>query len=186
MKASDYVNKFIEPARQVQEKYGVPVAVSLVQSFLESGAGESALAKDHNNYFGITAGSWKGKTAVFKDWYIDKKTGQKVYYDIAFRSYPSIEAGWLDYGNLLKNGKYYKDAFDFVNDPVMFISKLVDESGPKYAQDPNYVKKFSAALQQLKPYIPADIPPPIYASGGGGLIGIVLLIGAAVAMFVKR
>lgn len=181
-----YIDKFLPIAQQVHDKYGVPIAVSLVQSFLESGAAESKLAKYHNNYFGITAGSsWKGNTVTFRDWYPDPKTGKQIYYDAIFRSYPDILTGWLDYGNLLKNGKYYKDAFNHVDDPVKFVSALVDDNGPKYGTDPKYLQKFAAALERLKQYIPAQLPAPVIAGSSGNILSVILMVGAA-AFFFKR
>ncbi len=48
-----YVKKFTPIAKMEQQKFGVPVSITLAQGLLESDAGESRLAKSSTNHFGI-------------------------------------------------------------------------------------------------------------------------------------
>lgn len=63
---SEYSNTVIEYALRVQEKYNVPASVTLGAYKYESAGGTSALARNNQNYFGITgtgtAGSTKGSS----------------------------------------------------------------------------------------------------------------------------
>ena len=56
---SDYKTAFFEKyaaaAMEEQRRYGIPASVTLAQMAVESGYGESNLAKQDNNYFGIKA-----------------------------------------------------------------------------------------------------------------------------------
>ena len=56
---SDYKTAFFEKyaaaAMEEQRRYGIPASVTLAQMAVESGYGESSLAKQDNNYFGIKA-----------------------------------------------------------------------------------------------------------------------------------
>lgn len=63
---AEYSNTVIEYALRVQEKYNVPASVTLGAYKYESAGGTSALARNNQNYFGITgtgtAGSTKGSS----------------------------------------------------------------------------------------------------------------------------
>lgn len=90
----NYVLNNYENAKQAGKKYGLnPVAI-LTQGSIESGWGTSHIAKEHKNYFGITAyGStneyWKGGK------YISKSSG------LPFRSYARPQDSFMDYARLI-------------------------------------------------------------------------------------
>ena len=81
----------IRLAQETQEKYGVPASVTLAQYATESGYGKSWLARNANNYFGMT-GSYNGQK-VFKT-------------DRYWRKYSSMEESFNDHGRLLSSGRY--------------------------------------------------------------------------------
>lgn len=48
-----YVKRFARVAQAEQRKFGIPASVTLAQGILESNRGNSKLASQHNNHFGI-------------------------------------------------------------------------------------------------------------------------------------
>ncbi|MFK7949227.1 MAG: glucosaminidase domain-containing protein [Saprospiraceae bacterium] len=48
-----YIKRFAPIAVQEMKEYGIPASITLAQGLLESNAGDSRLAKDANNHFGI-------------------------------------------------------------------------------------------------------------------------------------
>ena len=48
-----YVGRYLEIARSEMSEYGIPASITLAQGLLESDAGESTLARQSNNHFGI-------------------------------------------------------------------------------------------------------------------------------------
>jgi flagellum-specific peptidoglycan hydrolase FlgJ len=48
-----YIKTYEPIARKEREKYGIPVSITLAQGLLESNAGDSRLAGESNNHFGI-------------------------------------------------------------------------------------------------------------------------------------
>lgn len=52
-KCTDYVDKYAKIAVEEMELYGIPASITLAQGLLESNAGDSRLAKNENNHFGI-------------------------------------------------------------------------------------------------------------------------------------
>ena len=66
-KAEAYIRRFAKTAVTEMEKYKVPASITLAQGMLESSFGESRLATEGNNHFGVKCHS---------DW-----TGEKIYKD---------------------------------------------------------------------------------------------------------
>ena len=86
---------------------GIPASITLAQAIVESASGESNLAKQANNHFGI-----KCKT----EW-----TGEKMYKDDdmkneCFRVYENADSSFIDHSNFLKYRPYYASLFEL--DPV--------------------------------------------------------------------
>lgn len=48
-----YVERYLDIARVEMKAYGIPASITLAQGLLESDAGESTLARQSNNHFGI-------------------------------------------------------------------------------------------------------------------------------------
>lgn len=63
MKPQEFIDQIAKAAQAVAKQSGVPASLSIAQAALESGWGESGLAKTGNNLFGIKADSlWRGQT----------------------------------------------------------------------------------------------------------------------------
>ena len=63
VKTDNFINKIAPLAVEDMKKTGVLASLTIAQAILESGWGESTLAKQHNNLFGIKANStWNGKS----------------------------------------------------------------------------------------------------------------------------
>jgi hypothetical protein len=112
------------------KRTGVPASITLAQAILESNSGESNLAKNHNNHFGIKCKS---------DW-----TGAKTYQDDdakqeCFRAYDAAEASFKDHSNFLKNRPNYVDLF--LLDPVDDTAWAYGLKKAGYATASDYPKK---------------------------------------------
>ena len=105
----------IRLAQETQAKYGVPASVTLAQYATESGYGKSWLARNANNYFGMT-GSYNGQK-VFKT-------------DRYWRKYSSMEESFNDHGRLLSSGRYAQ-----ATKGVTSADAYIDAIQPIYAPD---------------------------------------------------
>lgn len=95
--AEIYINQFKNIAIREMNNTGIPASITLAQGILESGSGNSKLAKEANNHFGIKCTSdWAGKT-IFED--DDNK-------DDCFRVYKSAEESFRDHSEFLKRKRY--------------------------------------------------------------------------------
>lgn len=105
--ATDQATFLSEAARQAQKaakRYGVYPSVMIAQAIVESAWGNSTLATNANNLFGIKAGDdWTGETYTVKTREEDKK-GKSYYVNAAFRKYPSFEGSFDDNGKKLRLG----------------------------------------------------------------------------------
>ena len=103
----DYVEKYKGIAIREMKRTGIPASITLAQGILESASGESNLAKQFNNHFGIKCKTeWTGPKAYQND---DTKNE-------CFRVYPNADSSYRDHSNFLKNRPYYASLFEL--DPV--------------------------------------------------------------------
>jgi hypothetical protein len=107
-------------------KFGIPASITLAQALLESGTGNSDLAKYANNHFGIKCTTeWSGK-GYYKD--DDKK-------DDCFRVYNNPEESFKDHSEFLKR-KRYAFLFELDKDDYEGWAKGLKQAG--YATNPKY------------------------------------------------
>lgn len=126
----NYINKYKGIAIKEMERTGIPASITLAQAIVESGSGESNLAKKANNHFGI-----KCKT----EW-----TGEKFYQDDdakneCFRVYPSAESSFIDHSNFLKDRPNYASLFEL--DPVDDTAWAFGLKKAGYATQKDYPSK---------------------------------------------
>ena len=62
-KRKEFIRKYKHIAIREMERTGIPASITLAQGILESGCGESELAVNANNHFGIKSG-----TAIHIPW----------------------------------------------------------------------------------------------------------------------
>ncbi|MDE1169674.1 MAG: glucosaminidase domain-containing protein [Verrucomicrobium sp.] len=95
-------------ALRLQITEGIPASAIMAQAILESSYGQSKLAKNYHNYFGIKAfNNWKGPRAQNMATLDDG-----VIPTIAdFRAYPTLSEGFNGYVAFLKASGRYDDAF---------------------------------------------------------------------------
>lgn len=99
MTRSQYISKYKDIAIENMRKHKVPASITLAQGVLESGDGNSELARKSNNHFGIKChSSWKGKKTYHDD---DKKQE-------CFRVYKTVEDSYADHADFLHKKRYAK------------------------------------------------------------------------------
>lgn len=93
----EYIDIWKEVAVENMVLYKIPASITLAQGILESGDGNSDLARKANNHFGIKCHS---------DW-----TGKRVYHDDdakgeCFRKYNDARESYADHSEFLKRKRY--------------------------------------------------------------------------------
>lgn len=121
-----YIDAFKATAIEEMNTYGIPASITLAQGIIESGSGNSSLAKYANNHFGIKVTSeWKGK-GYYKD---DDKTND------CFRVYKDARESYKDHSEFLKR-KRYSALFQLDKNDYVNWAKGLKQAG--YATNPKY------------------------------------------------
>lgn len=136
--ALEYIDRFKDIAVAEMNKYGIPASITLAQGLLESGNGNSTLAREANNHFGIKCTSeWKGKTILQDD---DQK-------DDCFRVYRDPEESFRDHSEFLKRARY---AFLFELDKNDFTGWANGLKQAGYATNPKYPELLISLIQRYQ------------------------------------
>lgn len=97
-----YIQKFALFAVEEMEKYQIPASITLAQGLLETGGGQSRLAQQGNNHFGIKCKEdWTGKSMSHTD---DAPNE-------CFRVYDDPRDSYEDHSKFLRFRKYYQNLF---------------------------------------------------------------------------
>ena len=134
-----FIKRLAPYAQTLQNQYQVLPSITLAQAILESDWGESTLAKDYHNLFGIKdddpANSRLLKTQEYQD-------GKWVTVSARFRVYPSDQASMKAHAELLVHGPQWNPhLYDGVRQATDFetAAKALQSAG--YATDPTYAAK---------------------------------------------
>ena len=123
----DYIKKYRELAVNEMKKYHIPASITLAQGLLESGAGQSTLARKSNNHFGIKCGSdWKGKTVRHDD----DARGE------CFRAYKHPKQSYEDHSKFLAGRPRYASLFKLKITDYKGWARGLKKAG--YATNPRY------------------------------------------------
>lgn len=125
----EYIQTYKDIAMQEMRDHKIPASITLAQGLLESGAGNSALAREAKNHFGIKCHKgWTGKTYYMDD---DEK-------DECFRKYKNAEESFRDHSEFLCGRTRYAALFDLEITDYKGWARGLKAAGyatnPKYAQ----------------------------------------------------
>ena len=136
-----YINKYKNIAVKQMQKHKIPASITLAQGCLESGDGNSALARKANNHFGIKChDGWKGKKFRQDD---DERNE-------CFRKYDNAVDSYTDHSYFLTSRPRYNSLFDL---------KITDYKGwahglkaAGYATNPKYAQLLIDIIEEYKLY----------------------------------
>lgn len=130
-----YIAQYKDLAIAQQRKHNVPAAITMAQGLLESGAGQSELAKTANNHFGIKCTSdWKGRTVTADD----DKQGE------CFRRYAEVSDSYEDHSLFLLRPRYESLFALPISDYKAWAHGL---KACGYATDPHYPDKLIRLIE---------------------------------------
>lgn len=135
----DYISKYKDDAIKEMYLHKVPACITLAQGMLESGNGNSDLAKKANNHFGIKCHKeWSGETYIKDD---DAK-------DECFRKYESVLDSYSDHSLFLSSRARYASLFELpVTDYKGWCYGL---KAAGYATDPKYPERLIDLIEKYK------------------------------------
>ena len=125
----EYIQTYKDIAMREMRDHKIPASITLAQGLLESGAGNSALAREAKNHFGIKCHKgWEGDTYYMDD---DEKNE-------CFRKYDNAEESFVDHSLFLTTRSRYAALFDLDITDYEGWARGLKAAGyatnPKYAQ----------------------------------------------------
>ena len=143
-----FIQLIDKDAQQIACNEELYASVMIAQAILETGSGNSQLARPpYHNLFGIK-GSYQGKQVSFKT-QEDKGNGELYTIQSAFRQYPSYKESLEDYAALLKKGISSNAGFyqgTWKSNAATYQEAAKALTG-KYATDTSYDKKLIALIE---------------------------------------
>ena len=137
----EYVSVYEKIAIQQMNQYKIPASITMAQGILESGSGNSTLAKTANNHFGIKCHTdWKGEKVYLDD---DAKNE-------CFRSYSKVEDSYIDHSMFLTTRKRYESLFSYSISDYKAWSHGLKAAG--YATNPKYAEELIKLIEDLELY----------------------------------
>lgn len=130
-----YIEKYSPLAITEMEKYGIPASITLAQGILESNNGNSFLARNANNHFGIKCHEWTGPSVRRDD---DAKNE-------CFRKYSDPLESFEDHSSFLTSRPRYSSLFELKITDYKGWAKGLKAAG--YATDPKYAKHLITIIE---------------------------------------
>lgn len=141
--AEQYIERYHAIAIRKMQEFKIPASITLAQGILESGSGNSALARQANNHFGIKCHrGWEGNTYYMDD---DEKNE-------CFRAYASPEESFHDHSLFLTLRPRYAGLFEL--DILDYTAWANGLSKAGYATNPRYPELLIRIIErhQLQQY----------------------------------
>lgn len=140
MTRNEYIDKYKDESIYQMKKYKIPASITLAQGILESGNGNSELAKKSNNHFGIKCHSdWQGERVYHDD---DKKNE-------CFRKYNKVRDSYDDHSEFLLRPRYAA-LFEYALTDYKSWAIGLKKAG--YATNPNYAKHLIKIIEENELY----------------------------------
>jgi LysM repeat protein len=138
---AEYIETYKDLAVKEMQRTGIPASITLAQGILESGDGNSTLARKGKNHFGIKCHSdWKGK---------------KIYHDDdlkneCFRKYKSVYESYRDHSDFLTTRSRYQFLFDLELTDYKAWAKGLKKAG--YATSRTYADALIRIIEENQLY----------------------------------
>lgn len=136
-----YIQRFAPYAVEEMEKYKIPASITLAQGLLETSGGQSRLALEGKNHFGIKCKeNWTGKTMKHTD---DAPNE-------CFRVYDDPKQSYEDHSIFLATRKYYTGLFKLDMKDYKAWAYGLKKAG--YATNPKYASILIDKIEKYKLY----------------------------------
>ena len=140
----DYIARFKDLAMFGQYTSGIPASVKLGQALVESQGGESELAVNANNHFGLKCRNCADSEAYLKTDDEYDKNGQLTY--SKFHRFTSPEDSYAAHSQRLTTDSRYRSLFN--NDRTDYRAWASGLQKCGYATNPHYAERLIAVIEK--------------------------------------
>jgi LysM repeat protein len=139
MSIDEYINRYSTIAKGEMRRTGIPASIKLAQGILESSFGNSPLATEANNHFGIKCHTgYQGKGYYMTDDAVNE----------CFRMYEKPEESYYDHSEFLRTRPRYADLFKLDPKDYKGWARGLKEAG--YATNPQYANLLIRMIEDRK------------------------------------
>ncbi len=132
----EYIGRYRDMAVAEMKRTGIPASITLAQGILESGAGNSRLAREANNHFGIKCHDWTGPSIRHDD----DAPGE------CFRKYNHPEESYRDHSEFLMSRSRYGFLFNYPYNDYINWAHGLKKAG--YATNPRYAELLIKIIEE--------------------------------------
>jgi LysM repeat protein len=136
----EYIRTYADLAMKEMARAGIPASIKLAQGCLESDNGNSRLAVDAKNHFGIKCHEW---------------TGRKIHHDDderneCFRRYRTVNDSYIDHSDFLAGKPRYAELFLLQKNDYKGWAKGLKQAG--YATNGQYAELLIRIIEENELY----------------------------------
>lgn len=140
MSREEYIETYADLAMKEMVRTGIPASIKLAQGCLESDNGNSRLAVDARNHFGIKCHDW---------------TGRKIHHDDdendeCFRRYRTVNDSYIDHSDFLTGKPRYAELFLLKKDDYQGWARGLKKAG--YATNNQYADMLIRIIEENELY----------------------------------
>ena len=142
IQVGSYIRTYSAIAVDEMNRFRIPASITLAQGIIESRAGQSPLAKEANNHFGIKCHSdWAGPTFHQNDEHANE----------CFRKYSHAEESFHDHSYFLTQRERYKGLFKLDISDYRGWAQGLETAG--YATNKQYAEMLIRTIEQYQLYL---------------------------------
>ena len=144
---TEYIALIKDIAISQMKKHKIPASITIAQAILESGDGNSGLARKGKNHFGIKChSSWSGEK-IYLDTREENNDGSsRTEKKACFRKYPNISLSFDDHSKFLKDNSRYDSLFDLGTTDYKGWAQGLQRAG--YATSSTYAKTLISIIER--------------------------------------
>jgi len=140
-KQQEFRERAIALSKTIAPQYGVDWRLMAATAILETGWGQSKLAQEAHNLFGIMA----TESTPLSEVYILR--ADRWDHPKRFQSFPNDDESCHAYGRLISRSSHYVPARDAA------LKAFIETAAPVYCPDPGYGESIQLVIKQLEKYI---------------------------------
>jgi LysM repeat protein len=155
-----YIEQYKDVAIEEMNKNGIPASITLAQGLIESGSGNSSLAKYANNHFGVKVTSdWKGKGYYKDDSEFLKRKRYSALFELDKNDYKNWAYG-LKQAGYATNPKYPELLINLIDKYQLYKYDQPESEAQKLQREDKIFTQINANIpQEKKKFTPVDVPP---------------------------
>lgn len=148
-KSQQFFNAIQDKVQETSQKYGIFASVIMAQAALESDFGNSQLARQYYNLFGVKGTQVTGVALLTKEF----QQGKWIEIYDYFKIYENWEHSIEEHGDLIKHGTSWNSKqYEAVLRAKTYQEAAYGLVSSSYATDPSYAQKLIALIERYQLY----------------------------------